>query len=153
MNKICTKCKKEKPIEEFSKQQRGLYGRKAYCRQCSSQLWKEHYWKNHDKIIEKSRIYSKENIDRKRDYWNKWYLKNRDAVIKSRRTLENNARHRASENVRLHVKNGDIKKSPCEVCGDINSNAHHYLGYDKEHYLDIKWLCTKHHNGVHRKYD
>jgi hypothetical protein len=39
----------------------------------------------------------------------------------------------------------------CCVCGDKNTIGHHYLGYDREHWLDIKWLCDKHHIQEHER--
>jgi len=30
-------------------------------------------------------------------------------------------------------------------------DAHHYLGYKKEHWLDIWWVCRKHHMQLHSK--
>lgn len=45
-------------------------------------------------------------------------------------------------------KLGIIQKTPCEVCGDERSQAHHQ-DYSKP--LEIKWLCQKHHKEEHKK--
>ncbi len=38
----------------------------------------------------------------------------------------------------------------CSACGsDGRLQAHHYLGYEREHYLDIEWLCLDCHKGRH----
>ena len=37
----------------------------------------------------------------------------------------------------------------CDVCGEIKVEGHHYKGYEPKHYLDIKWLCSKHHKKEH----
>ena len=54
---------------------------------------------------------------------------------------------RARSAVFRAVANGKLQKKPCEV--GINCfgriEAHHYLGYEKKHWLDVKWLCSKHH--------
>ncbi len=47
--------------------------------------------------------------------------------------------------VRNAVYRGKIKRLPCEVCRDENSQAHHFMGYEKEHWFDVKWLCRIHH--------
>ena len=47
------------------------------------------------------------------------------------------------------VKKGLIKKLPCEVCGELSVQAHHYRGYDYP--LEVKWLCKAHHLAEHRK--
>jgi len=47
------------------------------------------------------------------------------------------------------VKTGKLIKQPCEVCGTWLVQAHHHNGYDKEHQLDVQWLCVIHHKAVH----
>ena len=48
---------------------------------------------------------------------------------------------------RLAEKRGQIKRKPCEVCGE-HAERHHD-DYDKP--LDIRWLCTRHHREHHRR--
>ena len=48
------------------------------------------------------------------------------------------ARHKAWR----AVKQGVIKKLPCETCGDIDSQSHHE-DYTKP--LEVTWLCQLHH--------
>ena len=45
------------------------------------------------------------------------------------------------------VKKGILKKQPCEICNDIESEAHHF-DYSKP--LDVRWLCKVHHKNLHR---
>ena len=54
------------------------------------------------------------------------------------------ARHK----LHMAVKNGKVKKQPCEVCGSDESEAHH-IEYEKP--LEVKWLCRKHHHETHMK--
>ena len=46
------------------------------------------------------------------------------------------------------IRKGVLKKAPCEICGDIKSNAHHC---DYMHPLDVMWLCDDHHKEWHSK--
>lgn len=49
--------------------------------------------------------------------------------------------------VEVALKRGSLVKGACEVCGDINSFAHH------DDYLKpmvVRWLCRKHHAEWHR---
>ena len=48
----------------------------------------------------------------------------------------------ARQQVANAVKNGTLKRLPCEVCGEEKSEAHH-----EDHYkpLDVNWLCRVHH--------
>jgi len=45
-------------------------------------------------------------------------------------------------------KMGIITKMPCEICGEINTEAHHD---DYEKPLQIRWVCKKHHEDIHHK--
>jgi len=51
---------------------------------------------------------------------------------------------------RLHsaIKKGAITRDPCEVCGEVKTEAHHE-DYDKP--LDVTWLCRRCHCAFHRK--
>jgi hypothetical protein len=44
------------------------------------------------------------------------------------------------------IKTGKIKRQICEVCGNLKSQAHHYLGYKLKNYYKVKWLCNLHHD-------
>lgn len=52
--------------------------------------------------------------------------------------------------VHMSLRYKKIIKLPCIKCGEINVQGHHYLGYDKSHWLDIQWLCSIHHNKAHQ---
>ena len=51
-------------------------------------------------------------------------------------------RKRAMARVKYHVGVGNIKKLPCEICGNKKTHAHHC---DYNYPLNVKWLCEKHH--------
>ena len=55
---------------------------------------------------------------------------------------------RARGLVRNRIWRGEMKRMPCEVCGNPKSHAHHD-DYSKP--LDVKWLCAKHHKELHAK--
>lgn len=56
------------------------------------------------------------------------------------------ARHmfkdKARQQFTVAKRKGVVKKKPCEVCGDTNSEAHH-PDYSKP--LEVVWLCRPHH--------
>lgn len=61
----------------------------------------------------------------------------------------------ARNSVHYHVSVGKlIKPNTCESCGEAHPldkiDAHHYLGYEHEHWLDVEWLCKKCHQFQHR---
>ena len=49
------------------------------------------------------------------------------------------------------IKEGILERQPCETCKRYPSQAHHYLGYEKKNWLNVKWLCYHHHNLQHKK--
>lgn len=53
----------------------------------------------------------------------------------------------AREKVRYAIRKGTLKREPCEVCGVEESEGHH-TDYSKP--LEVKWLCKKHHDEVHK---
>jgi hypothetical protein len=46
---------------------------------------------------------------------------------------------------------GKLTRLPCTICDNPNSEGHHYLGYAKEHWLDVQWLCRKHHKEANER--
>lgn len=57
-------------------------------------------------------------------------------------------KHNIRTKTRMRVKRGLLIKYPCEICGDVNVEAHH-PDYTKPY--DVKWLCFKHHRELHRQ--
>ena len=45
--------------------------------------------------------------------------------------------------LQVYIKRGKVKKLPCRVCGEINSQAHH-SDYSKP--LEVEWYCRVHQN-------
>lgn len=52
--KICSKCKKEKPISEFGKNKAKKDGLQAECKECKSAYNKLHYQKNKETYLAKA---------------------------------------------------------------------------------------------------
>jgi hypothetical protein len=69
-----------------------------------------------------------------------------------RRTREYFQRHRdrsyARNKAAIAIKRGYIVRTPCEVCGSLDVESHHYNGYNRP--LDVKFYCKKHHMELHR---
>jgi DNA-binding NarL/FixJ family response regulator len=88
------------------------------------------------------RNYKKEN----RDKILAIHRKSRNALYKKNATQR--WKDRVNNTVRLAIKNGKLKRLPCEVCGSY-AQAHHdsYLPEDR---LNVRWLCQVHHAEWHR---
>ena len=60
-------------------------------------------------------------------------------------------KNKARNKVRIALKQEKIEKKECVVCGDMNTQAHHYKGYSDENLLKIVWFCKKHHQQEHER--
>lgn len=146
--KKCNKCGELLPLSMFTKNVSSKDGLSYYCKDC-------------DKAIKK--IYVSKNIEKIRAYKAKWRSENRESCRKLSTKWQKSHRARCNElnyisrkrnpktqQARHFVFNqilkGTLIRQPCEICGEIKSEAHHYLGYEEKHWLDVQWLCVKHHN-------
>lgn len=58
------------------------------------------------------------------------------------------AMYQAHSAVQKALKERTLNKTPCEVCGSSEVEAHHD-NYDKP--LDVRWLCLTHHRARHKE--
>jgi len=144
--KICRVCNRSLDPSLFTKDASYREGIGTICKDCTKAVNRRYYQKNKDHIAEYARKYRNDNRekerarDRKRDATPERRAHRRRMKIKHRdATLARSAVYGA-------IKRGDIERLPCEVCGDTKDiQAHHHKGYDKEHRLDVIFLCKKHH--------
>ena len=135
-SKKCFKCEVVKPLSKFYKHVGMLDGHANKCIECTKFDVRAHREKN----IERSRAYDRERSKRperieKSIAYNRWWRRN------DRRRLKcHNAVARA-------IKNGTLIRSPCEVCGNNLSVAHHD---DYDFPLIVRWLCQPCHVKLHK---
>ena len=118
--KKCTKCLIEKLPSQFLIDKR-YNTQNAECRDCNSTRARQ--WRSTVKGQERSRFLKKRTVQRE------------PANSKARRL------------VRDAIKNGKLKRLPCETCGAINTHAHHS---DYNHPLQVIFLCAIHHREWHK---
>lgn len=132
------------------------------------------YQENKEKVAAKHKAYYEANKEKLKEQAKENYLKDRDNQLENKRQWyqENKndpgfkeaanermrnwmASHRdapevmARKAVRAAIQRGTLIKSPCQVCQEPIAVAHHHLGYERAHWLDVTWLCNKHHNEAH----
>jgi len=135
--KVCFKCEKEKPLDEFYKHSRMADGYLNKCKGCSKNDANKHRSENLDKI----RAYDRERGK------NAARVKQRTEVNRAWRA-EDKRRQKAHYAVSQAIRNGRIQREPCIRCGEVKSLAHHE-DYDKP--LDIMWLCQPCHKQRHKE--
>lgn len=120
--RTCTRCGETKPIEQFQK--RGKY-RVTFCNACLAVDRREKYAtdaEHAEKFREHARRVRREHPEM-RGAW------------------------QAVDNA---IKAGKLIPQPCR-CGDPVTDAHHHRGYAREHWLDVVWLCRRHHSELHHQ--
>lgn len=109
--KICSKCKKEKELEEFTKCKKALGGYNYYCKECIKKInilnkknnpnyYKEYYIKNKNYINTRNKNWIKENKERFDLINKKWELNNPQRSKENR----NNWRKNNKESIRNRDK-------------------------------------------------
>lgn len=167
-------CGKILPLSDFYRDRKAKDGRMGRCKKCHNERLVEQrrtnprskanhlratarYKKRHGaKVRKKDRTYYHERGGKEKS--EEWKRKNWDKVIASlrRSELKNRIKVKARQAVRNAIRRGDIKKPKrCQKCGRVTAelDAHHYMGYTKRHWLDIKWLCEDCHGHTRRKDD
>lgn len=135
--KKCFKCGKFKDIEQFYKHKEMADGHLGKCKTCAKKDVNKRY--RDPNAREKIREYEKARFkrpERKR--------KLIEYQVKRRKLFP--GKYKARYAVSNAVKNGMLKKLPCEICGNAKSQAHH-RDYRKK--LDVKWLCFVCHRKEH----
>ena len=134
------------------------YNKKS--REKNREAWRErskrHYLEHNDYYVQ----YRKEHSEKNKEYQRQYKLEHKDSIRESSRRYR--AEHKeelkqykidkegdwgdAHYQTHLAVRYGRLKRQPCEICGDSNSQAHHD-DYNKP--LAVRWLCQKHHSEWH----
>lgn len=143
MDRTCRDCGQLKPIEDYYV----MGGIPALrCKICH-RLWR----KKHD-----LRFYKRHKTTMI-TYAKKWKRKNpkKVKIIKKKWKDQYPEKFKAQYELRRAVAKGIIDKPRiCEGCNNhLDSQriyGHHHLGYNKDHWYDIKWLCAGCHALAHR---
>jgi hypothetical protein len=128
--KVCFKCDAEKPIEEFYRHPMMGDGYLGKCKECAKYDVRQNRRKRLDYYLQ---------YDRERS-------KAPERILAIRTSREPHKR-KAQVAVANALRRGNLRKLPCEICGNQKSEAHH-TDYSKP--LDVMWLCRKHHADWHR---
>lgn len=87
-SKVCCKCRKEKPLNEFRKSKSGKFGVHGFCRACHSIDSKEKYEKNKDTRLAQIDMWQQENPHKTYKYSEKWRKKQKKEKRKLKRELK-----------------------------------------------------------------
>jgi hypothetical protein len=135
--KKCFKCGEEKPIDEFYVNKGMADGHLHKCKECAR---------------EDQHVFYRAKIHHYAEYEKLRYLRTDRRLsaleYQRKRRANNPEKYQAVTALGNAIRDGKIKKQPCEVCGSIHSQAHHD-DYSKP--LEVRWLCRTHHLEAHGK--
>lgn len=133
--KICSRCKLPKSLNEFYVSSQSPDGAMGKCKECKKVEARAYYREKHEERRE---------YDRKRT---RTATRRAAKLEYQRRRRKNKSSHyRANMAVNNAIRDGRLKRGPCEKCGAIKAEAHHD-DYSKP--LEVRWLCLKHHREHH----
>ncbi len=145
--KRCTLCLRRKPLS-------GFYDHINQCKACVKARVKKHRLDNIDRIkaYDRARDDDPHRVELRRAYREKV---RRDPVLWKKRLLysikhnrKNILQRKARRVINNGIRDGKIKKKPCEKCGTKKRIEAHHDDYTKP--LKVRWLCRKHHGELHR---
>lgn len=133
--KQCFKCKKEKPLVDFYSHSQMTDGYLNKCKECTKLDVRKHRAEN----LEETRLY-----DKKRARLPHRVVLNIESTKHSRKRSGYTSAHSA---VARAIRNGDLKRMPCQMCGsELGVHAHHD---DYSQPFNVMWLCVVHHKARH----
>ena len=134
--KICRRCGKELPLDEFYVHKQMADGHLNICKECVKARVTKHRYNNLEKIrkydLERSHSEKRKEL--------------RKAITKRRR--KEVGYQKAHDSLERNVKNGTIvKPMQCQCCGKKARLEAHHMDYARE--LDVIWLCVSCHRQYH----
>lgn len=137
MEKKCFKCQLIKPLTDFYRHKGNTDGYLGKCKDCTRRDVNARY--RDPSARQKIRAYEVKRFNNaKRREKLKEYARKMSAL--------NPLKRQARGKLWTALKNGTIKRCPCEKCGADKSQAHHT---DYTQPLLVNWLCFKHHREAH----
>jgi hypothetical protein len=165
----CSGCMEWRPGGDFGRDSGNSNGLKSRCRRCHNDRAAAYRAANPGKVRAATMAWRRENADAIKSYGKQWarenrdkvrangrrrYLKNKDEVLRERKQYRDDCpeKRAAQSAVRYAIKRGELTRpSICETCGNESDrpiHAHHE-SYNKEHWLDVMWLCGTCHKRHH----
>lgn len=159
MGKVCFKCGVEKPLSDFYKHPQMADGHVNKCKSCNKRDVKDNrdfkagYYLKYDRNRPNAKLRSDLCTLRNKEKY-RTCKEFRDKALASKDVWRKNNQHKrdAQNAANNAVRDGKIeRKSLCEHCGDGGRLQKHHWSYEKEHWLDVVWLCPSCHGKEHKR--
>lgn len=147
--KICSKCRKQKHVNDFYLNEKAKDGLKSACKDCLITDTRRYQSKNSEKIKKYKEEWNNKNSSKIAIQKKEWNRSNKERIYeytKRRRELSPE-KNRANYKIRNEIRAGRMIKGDCDDCGtNMNIHAHHD-DYSKP--LEARWLCHQCHMKLH----
>lgn len=149
--KRCSKCGKEKPLEEFHRRRRSPDGRTEQCKPCCSARQAAYRAKDPERVREMRRESRLRDLGHTREV----EKKRRERNAENRKPYSRRYKEQNKEKTRAHsavaraVRSGELTRpSVCDRCNQPHQriDAHHA---DYAQPLSVEWLCPFCHKAHH----
>lgn len=105
VEKVCTKCKIIKSLEDFHKDKNTKLGVKPHCKICNKIMANIYFINNKDEILKRNRENVLKNIDKVKEYKKQWKENNREKIKEQRKFYRQNKKaidtlYKMKENLR-----------------------------------------------------
>ena len=107
--KKCTKCKEEKPFEDFNKHKRLKDGRQSNCRECAKEYKKQYRENNKEKIREYNKQWHENNKEKARERKKQYYEKNKEKILEHQKQYYEKNREKFLEQQKQYRENNKEK--------------------------------------------
>lgn len=152
--KPCRQCGETKPLGEFYRHAQMGDGHLNKCKECVRARVTAHRAANLDRVRAYDR--KRDDLPRRTASRQSYWLRMQGTPELKAMRLKSNKRWLDKNFVarRAHVitgnaiRDGKLKRQPCEVCGFFRAEAHHEDYYKP---LEVQWLCREHHMVRHRE--
>lgn len=146
--KLCKACGESKPPEDFYRHKQTKDGFRGKCKLCMHAQTAEWQRRNRGKCVAYSIAYQKRNPEVKRKHNHADYERNKEArLAKCREWRRRNARELAEYDSARRAAHPEHELARTAVrSGPLDG---HHWSYDREHWLDVEWLCRSCHRNEH----
>jgi len=148
MSKTCTRCKIEKPLDEFSRQTRTKSGYRGECKSCAKLYARSESAKASQRKTQAKYMQTEHGKTKSREKCARYRKKQlfKDSVQKSRAKYP----ERRSAQIALWnaVQSGGVTRPDvCSLCNCLCIPEGHHFDYSRP--LDVIWLCKMCHEAAH----
>lgn len=127
LQRICTKCNKERILKQFGSHSKGKYGRQPSCRKCAYETNRKFCTEHPEIKYEWDRKYKTTHPDNRKRYARDWARRNK--MITKERRLELKYGLSTSEYLKMMANQSNV----CAICKHPPSEKEKILHVDHDH--------------------